>query len=170
MVAIPIFFVDMDMVTDMCSAGTLFAFCLVCAGVLKLRMDPHAPPSKFKTPYISGRILVPALFLVFIAYLGMDEETHCFSVTSLNDLLVNFPTYAFLLGFAIFSVLAFKYRFSLIPSLGFLCCFYMLSQLGHMNWLYFGAWLLVGLLIYFVYGRSHSNLAGTKRISENSTF
>jgi APA family basic amino acid/polyamine antiporter len=162
MVAIPIFFVDMDMVTDMCSAGTLFAFCLVCAGVLKLRMDPHAPPSKFRTPFISGRFIIPLLFLVFIGYLLMNDENHCFSASSVNELLVNFPTYAFLLGFAIFTVLAFRFRFSLIPSLGFLCCFYMLSQLGHMNWLYFGAWLLAGLVIYFVYGRSHSNLAGIK--------
>jgi amino acid transporter len=52
LVAVPIFFVDITMVTDICSAGTLFAFCLVCGGVLKLRMDPNAPKSKFKTPSI----------------------------------------------------------------------------------------------------------------------
>jgi APA family basic amino acid/polyamine antiporter len=159
MVAVPIFFVDMDMVTDMCSAGTLFAFCLVCAGVLKLRMDPNAPPSKFKTPYVNSKFIVPLLFICFVLYLVADKETNYFMISSPNAFLVNFPVYAFLVGFAVFSWLAFRHSFSLIPSLGFLCCFYMLSQLGHMNWIYFGCWLLVGLLIYFVYGRSHSNLA-----------
>lgn len=159
MVAIPIFFVDINMVTDMCSAGTLFAFCLVCAGVLKLRMDPNAPPSKFKTPYVNGRYIVPALFGAFLVYLVFDDETRYFDISGAHDLVVNFPVYAYILVFAVFAFLAFRHRFSLIPSLGFLCCFYMLSQLGHKNWLYFGGWLLAGLAIYFVYGRSHSNLA-----------
>jgi hypothetical protein len=55
--------------------------------------------------------------------------------------------------------MAFKYSFSLIPTLGLLSCFYMLSQLGYKNWLYFAIWLAIGLIIYFAYGRSHSKLA-----------
>lgn len=162
MVAVPIFFVDIDMVTDMCSAGTLFAFCLVCAGVLKLRMDKNAPPSRFRTPYINSRYFVPAIFIAFVVYLVLDNEMRYFDVENAAALLTNFPVYVFLAGFAVFSVLAYRHSFSLIPSLGFLCCFYMLSQLGHKNWFYFGGWLLTGLVIYFVYGRSHSNLAAIK--------
>ncbi len=164
LVAIPIFFVDITMVTDICSAGTLFAFCLVCGGVLKLRMDPNAPPSKFKTPYVNARWIIPALFAAMLIYIFSDKSVLATftSFDTREDVYHQIPLYFFFLGFAILSVLAFKYRFSLIPSLGLLCCFYMLSQLGYKNWLYFSAWLLIGLIIYFVYGYRHSKLAKNK--------
>lgn len=162
LVAIPIFFVDINMVTDICSAGTLFAFCLVCGGVLKLRMDPNAPPSKFKTPYVNSKFIVPGLFVLSIVLMFMfQKETvnYYLKYESFNAFLTKVPVYSFLIGFAVFSVMAFRYSFSLIPSLGLLCCFYMLSQLGYKNWLYFLVWLLIGLVIYFIYGRRHSKLA-----------
>jgi basic amino acid/polyamine antiporter, APA family len=161
LVAIPLFFVDMEMVTDMCSAGTLFAFCLVCAGVLKLRMDPNAPRAKFTTPYVNGKFIVPVLFVCTLAYLTLNREafeSHL-SIGSVAQAFERIPVVCFLVGFLVVSWLAFRHNFSLIPSLGFLCCFYMLSQLGHKNWLYFSVWLTAGLVIYFAYGRSHSNLA-----------
>lgn len=165
LVAIPIFFVDINMVTDICSAGTLFAFCLVCGGVLKLRMDPNAPPSKFKTPYVNSKYIVPGLFILSIILMFAFQKStmdYYLSFESFKAFLTKVPVYSFFIGFAVFSVMAFKYSFSLIPSLGLLCCFYMLSQLGYKNWLYFLVWLIIGLVIYFIYGRSHSKLAQKK--------
>jgi len=161
LVALPIFFVDINMVTDICSAGTLFAFCLVCGGVLKLRMDPNAPPSRFKTPYVNAKYIVPALFIITFALIVKDRQTldSAFWCSTVHDFFVKLPVYFFIIGFAVFSVLAFRFNFSLIPSLGLLSCFYMLSQLGYKNWLYFSIWLIIGLIIYFVYGRRHSKLA-----------
>lgn len=162
LVALPIFFVDINMVTDICSAGTLFAFVLVCGGVLKLRMDPNAPPAKFKTPYVNSKYIVPALFLLsFIlpAVYDMSLLKDYLYAASFGDFLTKLPVYIFVIGFAVFSVMAYTYSFSLIPSLGLLCCFYMLSQLGYKNWLYFSVWLIIGLIVYFVYGRKHSKLA-----------
>ena len=166
LVAIPIFFVDINMVTDICSAGTLFAFCLVCGGVLKLRMDPTAPPSKFKTPYVNSKYIVPALFLIcllFLVFKDKDTLHYYLQSNSAQEFFTKVPVYFFFIGFAVFSVMAFKYNFSLIPSLGLLCCFYMLSQLGYKNWLYFSVWLIIGLIIYFVYGRRHSKLAPSNK-------
>jgi len=40
-----------------------------------------------------------------------------------------------------------------------LSCLYMMSQLALANWIYFTIWLLLGLVIYFLYGRKHSKLA-----------
>ncbi len=166
LVAVPIFLVDINMVTDICSAGTLFAFCLVCAGVLKLRMDPSAPPSKFKTPYVNSKFIIPALFILTIVLLCVYNmswiEYYFLKFESFNAFLTKIPIYFFFIGFAVIAVLAFKYNFSLIPTLGLLSCFYMLSQLGYKNWLYFTIWLIIGLIIYFVYGRSHSKLAAQK--------
>jgi amino acid transporter len=162
LVALPLFFVDMNMVTDICSAGTLFAFCLVCGGLLKLRMNPNAPTSKFKTPYINSKFILPTLFITSILLLLIYNKAtvdYYLKWESSYAFLTKLPVYFFFIGFAIFSIMAFKYKFSLIPSLGLICCFYMLSQLGYKNWIYFGAWLLIGLVIYFVYSRKHSKLA-----------
>lgn len=57
-------FLNIDMVTDLCSIGTLFAFVLVCAGVLKLNMNPNRPPSRFKTPYINSKYIFTFLLLL----------------------------------------------------------------------------------------------------------
>lgn len=162
LVALPIFFVDIDLVTNICSAGTLFAFILVCGGVLKLRMDPSAPPSKFKTPYVNAQYIIPLLLLVSVvalAWFDMETLKSYILPTSGHVLLINFPMYFFFAGFTVLAILAYKHRFSLIPSLGLLSCFYMLSQLGYKNWIYFMIWLVIGLIIYFVYGRRHSKLA-----------
>jgi amino acid transporter len=162
LVAVPIFFVDINMVTDICSAGTLFAFCLVCAGVLKLRMDPTAPKSKFKTPYVNSKFIIPALFILTLVLLFVYNRSwidYYLKFESFDAFVTKIPIYFFFIGFATIAVMAFKYSFSLIPTLGLLSCFYMLSQLGYKNWLYFAIWLAIGLIIYFAYGRSHSKLA-----------
>ena len=162
LVAVPIFFVDINMVTDICSAGTLFAFCLVCAGVLKLRMDPTAPKSKFKTPYVNSKFIIPTLFILTLILLFVYNRSwidYYLKFESAEAFLTKTPIYFFFIGFATIAVMAFKYNFSLIPTLGLLSCFYMLSQLGYKNWLYFAIWLIIGLIIYFAYGRSHSKLA-----------
>ncbi len=162
LVAVPIFFVDINMVTDICSAGTLFAFCLVCAGVLKLRMDPSAPKSKFKTPYVNSKFIIPVLFILTLVLLFVYNRSwidYYLKFESFDAFVTKIPIYFFFIGFATIAVMAFKYSFSLIPTLGLLSCFYMLSQLGYKNWLYFAIWLAIGLIIYFAYGRSHSKLA-----------
>jgi basic amino acid/polyamine antiporter, APA family len=49
-------------------------------------------------------------------------------------------------------------RLSLIPVLGVLSCAYLMTELGWTNWFRFGIWMLVGLVVYFIYGYKHSNL------------
>jgi uncharacterized membrane protein len=54
--------------------------------------------------------------------------------------------------------IAIRKELSLIPVLGLLANFYLMSQLGITNWLRFLIWLLIGLVLYFVYGIRHSRL------------
>jgi APA family basic amino acid/polyamine antiporter len=92
-------FLPEDIVGNMTSIGTLFAFVLVCLGVWILRVrDPNAP-RQFKTP------LVPV-----------------------------------------------------VPILGIASNALMIFGLGWTNWLRLGVWLVIGLVIYFAYGRNHSKL------------
>lgn len=57
-------FMNLNFVTDLTSIGTLFAFVLVCAGVLRLETLPDAPRGKFRTPYINSQFIIPALVVL----------------------------------------------------------------------------------------------------------
>jgi basic amino acid/polyamine antiporter, APA family len=53
--------------------------------------------------------------------------------------------------------------------IGALLCFYLMKQLTVETWLRFIVWLLVGLAIYFLYGRRHSRLQhGETVVTEES--
>ncbi len=45
-----------------------------------------------------------------------------------------------------------------LPGIGALLCIYLMLQQPAVTWLRFGLWMLAGLLIYLVYGRTHSRL------------
>jgi APA family basic amino acid/polyamine antiporter len=47
----------------------------------------------------------------------------------------------------------------LVPILGILVCGYMMSSLPGATWDRLIVWLVIGLIIYFTYGRTHSKLA-----------
>jgi APA family basic amino acid/polyamine antiporter len=67
-VAVPALFLNLTMVTDLCSIGTLFAFVLVCAGVLVLQNKKDIPRGKFKTPYINSKYIMPILIVVGLIF------------------------------------------------------------------------------------------------------
>jgi APA family basic amino acid/polyamine antiporter len=66
-VAIPALFLNLEVVTELCSIGTLFAFVLVCGGVLVLQNKKDIPRGKFKTPYVNSKFIMPVLVVVAIA-------------------------------------------------------------------------------------------------------
>jgi APA family basic amino acid/polyamine antiporter len=45
-----------------------------------------------------------------------------------------------------------------VPAIGILLCLYLMASLPFTTWVRFGVWILVGLVIYFAYGRRHSLL------------
>ena len=74
-VAVPALFLNLTIVTDLCSIGTLFAFVLVCAGVLVLQNKPDIPRGKFKTPYLNGKYIFPLLLLTGLAIAFTVKKT-----------------------------------------------------------------------------------------------
>ncbi len=76
-VAVPALFLNLTMVTDLCSIGTLFAFVVVCAGVLVLQNKPNIPRGKFKTPYINGKYVMPILLVgtIILSFTTNKEAT-----------------------------------------------------------------------------------------------
>jgi amino acid transporter len=180
-VAIPALFLNLDVVISLSSIGTLFAFVLVCGGVLVLQNQPNRPESKFKVPYINGRFIVPILFLMAVVIVTMAAPEHWANVFgssiyfSENARLIlgetsyrtyigigeGFPMLIFWIVTAVVTVFSYIKNFSLIPVFGLVSCFYLMSQESHTNWLRFFIWLIVGLILYFFYGYKNSKLHTT---------
>ena len=158
-VAVPALFLNLKEVTDLSSIGTLFAFVVVNAGVIRMESHRNEYHTGFKVPYINGRILVPLLCLVSLFTFIVLDETKTFANFGLRE---NWPTLAFWLLFVVLSVLTFLKRFSTIPVLGMVTNFYLMTQLNFTNWAAFMLWLFFGLIIYLVYGKSHSKLSAVK--------
>jgi amino acid transporter len=90
-VAVPALFLNLTMVTDLCSIGTLFAFVLVCAGVLVLQNKPDVPRGKFKTPYINSKYIFSLLLIlgVILAFTVNKKATMDFIT---NEKQINSPS------------------------------------------------------------------------------
>lgn len=151
LVAVPALFMNLQEVTDLTSIGTLFAFVIVCAGVLLV----PPPEDGFRVPYYSGRYILPVLLLIiFFAMRGDGQGWHDFwnpqegSFFSWEIFKHKIPYLIFaLIGLAV-TVLTIWKQLSIIPVLGLLSCLYLMSELGYTNWLRFLIWLVVGLTIY----------------------
>jgi APA family basic amino acid/polyamine antiporter len=99
LVAVGSSILDDDETYDLTNIGTLFAFFVVCLGVLVLRIKDPLRPRPFR---------VPAVWLV--------------------------------------------------APVGALACVFVMAGLPVTAWKRFGVWMLVGLLVYFLYGFRHSRL------------
>ena len=158
LVGIPSLFVASSTMTDLTSIGTLFAFVLVCFGVLVLpRMAKEAGSSAFRLPYLNGQFIIPAIVAVFV-YFSMNRISDAFT----NYATEGFQEILFLLFIFIAivtGVLSFVRKYSVIPVVGALCCLYLMIEIPAISWLWFFVWMGLGLTIYFFYSRRRSKLA-----------
>jgi APA family basic amino acid/polyamine antiporter len=92
-------FTSIDEMVDLTNIGTLFAFMLVCVGILILRRRDPNRPRAFRTPWVP-----------------------------------------------------------VVPVMGIGACLYLALGLPWITWLRFGLWLLLGLVIYLLYGHRRSHL------------
>ncbi len=97
---------NIDEMVDLTNIGTLFAFTLVCFGVIILRVKEPLKPRTFKVPF--------------------------------NPIT---------------------------PLLGVLACIFLITGLPAITWLRFILWLIIGLVVYFLYGIRHSLLHKKTRLT-----
>jgi amino acid transporter len=157
-VGIPIFFTDEKIVLDFTSIGTLFAFALVCGGILILPRNTDAKEKgRFTIPYINAKYIVPAVTVVSFIVIAVFYPNSIYSDDA--NTILNYPMIIFYIAWAVIAVLSYIKNFSLIPVIGLLACLYLLTGMGWTNWAMFGVWLVIGLTIYFLYGHRKSKLA-----------
>ncbi|WP_312089964.1 amino acid permease [Chryseobacterium sp.] len=159
-VGIPIIFTDKSFILDFTSIGTIFAFVLVCAGVLLL------PPKekikgRFHLPYINGKILFPIIFIGGLIGFYIFQPEFFENLMNWGDSKegeFRASIFFFILINLGLCIIAFLNNLSLIPLIGLSSCLYLLTGMSHDNWFYFGIWFAVGLVIYFCYGYRNSKL------------
>ena len=228
-VGVPILFTDKTFVLDFTSIATLFAFVLVCGGVL-LIPNKEKIPGRFHLPYVNGKFIFPLIVIgaMVIASLldknyfaekvdfsfeknvdalsaivpakNMDTaktaslvEAHLLANKYSDSTFIKFsnsvvaaPTaqekiivaskflddnnttqsktnkvslIIFWLLMILLSIASFVKNYSLIPLMGVSTCLYLLTGMTLSNWLWFGGWLVLGLVIYLLYGYRKSKLA-----------
>ncbi|MGE5423723.1 MAG: amino acid permease [Syntrophothermus sp.] len=160
LVGVPSLFMNLTEVTDLTSIGTLFAFVLVSGGIIILDQKPDEVLEKgtFRVPYINSRYFLPLIWLAIFLVLWIFGSGSLREMTVSRFALVVFGVFA-----SVLTILAVWKNFSLIPVMGLLTNFYLMAQLGITNWLRFIIWLLIGLVIYFTFGRKKSRLRGGSR-------
>src|SRR5918999_5766618 len=114
---------------------------------------------RYKTPYI-GTIITGVFVAFFAAFANIAEVVELTNIGTL---------FAFVAVSAGVLVLRGKepnrarpFRVPLVPltpAISIVACTYLMLQLPLKTWIFFGAWLVVGLLIYLLYGIRHSRLA-----------
>jgi basic amino acid/polyamine antiporter, APA family len=150
-VGIPILFTDENFVLDFTSIGTLFAFVLVCGGVLILpRKEKEI--GAFQIPFVKPFYFPLIMLLVqgLILYLSPQfffEQFH-------NPVMIGYWSLMVLLA-----ILSLVKDWNLIPVLGLATCGYLLTGMTANNWFWFFVWFGIGLLVYFAYGYKKSKLA-----------
>ena len=164
-VAIPTVFLNSQIVMDLCSIGTLFAFVLVCGGILQLNSIDRAETTRsgnavvrsgFKVPYINGRYVMPVLLVLYSVFMRSMPLNHDLTRDWSWE---KFPYFVFFGVFLVLTTMTWIRRWSLIPVLGVITNLYLIAGIGHLNWLRFGIWCLVGLAVYFAFGYRNSRLA-----------
>lgn len=173
-VGVPILFTDKTFVLDFTSIATLFAFVLVCGGVLLIpRRDKKA--GGFNMPYINGQFIFPIIVIAALAiilafnnnYFGNlfnfdfsgNEDYMAGKISFMDAATPQISLIIFWISAIIISVFAFLKKFSLIPLMGLITCMYLLTGMTKSNWVWFLAWLGIGLVIYLLYGYKKSRLA-----------
>jgi APA family basic amino acid/polyamine antiporter len=159
LVAVPALFVQSTLMTDLTSIGTLFAFVIVSAGVLMLpRLTNQEISEKgFKLPYINGKFIIPGLCIIFLYFFWsrITNNVQHFGEDSLQEALF----LVFVLLTVGMAVLTFVKSYSIIPVLGVLFCAYLLIEIPAISWMWFFAWMAIGLIVYFSYGYWKSKLS-----------
>ena len=163
-VGVPSLFMSIGRMTDLTSIGTLFAFVLVCFGVLVLpRISPDVKKKAFQLPYINGQFIIPVLAAIFI-YFGLDRISSAFAAIQTEG-YQEFLYLIFVFVLIIVSILSFIRKYSVIPIVGAMCCMYLMIEIPPVSWLWFFVWMTIGLVFYSFYGRRKSLLAKEEGVS-----
>ncbi|MDQ5841492.1 MAG: amino acid permease [Chloroflexota bacterium] len=122
---------------------------------------------RFKTPYI-GTIITGLFVATFAAFANIAEVVDLTNIGTLFAFVLVSAGVLVLRRLEPDRVRPFRAPWvPVTPIISIVACLYLMLQLPRLTWIRFGIWLVVGLVIYLLYGVRHSRLqrvaAGGKR-------
>jgi APA family basic amino acid/polyamine antiporter len=113
---------------------------------------------KYKTPYV-GTILTGVFVAAFAAFANIAEVVDLTNIGTLFAFVLVSAGVIFLRRIDPQRPRPFRVPWvPLTPLISIVACVYLMVQLPGITWIRFGIWLVVGLVIYFTYGYTHSTL------------
>jgi len=113
---------------------------------------------KYKTPYV-GTILTGVFVASFAAFANIAEVVDLTNIGTLFAFVLVSAGVIFLRRIDPERPRPFRVPWvPLTPLISIVACVYLMIQLPGVTWIRFGIWLVVGLVIYFTYGYTHSTL------------
>lgn len=161
-------FMDLEVLADIISIGTLQVFSFVCAGVLILRKNEYDRITNASFEETPGLIIAMRdKVILWILLCSLSALTMSISIsqdwnqlyTIVSIILVLFGSVC--LHFVPYAALNKSFNCPFVPSiplLGIITNSYMIGSLPMSSWFGLGVWLFVGVLVYFCYGMWNSRL------------
>jgi APA family basic amino acid/polyamine antiporter len=113
---------------------------------------------RFKTPYI-GTIITGLFVATFAAFANIAEVVDLTNIGTLFAFVIVSAGVLVLRRLEPDRVRPFRAPWvPLTPIISIVACLYLMLQLPRVTWIRFGLWLVVGLVVYLVYGVRHSRL------------
>jgi APA family basic amino acid/polyamine antiporter len=113
---------------------------------------------KYKTPYV-GTILTGVFVAAFAAFANIAEVVDLTNIGTLFAFVLVSAGVIFLRRIDPDRPRPFRVPWvPITPLISIVACVYLMIQLPGVTWIRFGIWLVVGLIIYFTYGYTHSTL------------
>ncbi len=113
---------------------------------------------RFRTPYV-GTIITGLFVATFAAFANIAEVVDLTNIGTLFAFVLVSAGVLVLRRLEPDRVRPFRAPWvPFTPIVSILSCLYLMLQLPGLTWMRFGAWLLLGLVIYFFYGVRHSRL------------
>jgi basic amino acid/polyamine antiporter, APA family len=141
---------NIDEMVDLTNIGTLFAFILVCAGIIILRKRDPGRPRPFRVPG------------------GLKWAAGLYAAAAAGIAFIPVPVIVKVLAWISTAAVFYLGRNILFPMLGMLSCAYLIVYLPPTSWLRFAAWLNIGFVIYSGYGILHSRMQAGDENQERS--
>ena len=179
-------FLNLDVLSDMISIGTLLAFTMVCGGIIVLRFTPDGTTSGSRVwsqndsygivwgrfPFLERVARISARYLVLNIFVW-GLVSFAFAIMYRQEVNPYFYILLLPLGLVPFTLLHTINAQSvpktfvcplvpLVPLIGMFVNIFILSQKEASGVIYFCIWLLLGVIIYFSYGFWHSKLRTSK--------
>ncbi|KRN04237.1 amino acid permease [Holzapfeliella floricola] len=142
----------------MAYGGTRLIFAISRDGLLPKSLSKVNP--KTHVP-VTNTVIFTVVAAIFATFIPLDKITELVNIGTLFAFATVSIGIIFLRNSKQYDQLDHPFKapfYPVLPVVSFLACLFLMSQLKALTWQVFGIWFVLGLIIYFTYGRHNSKV------------